>query len=86
MSGRVQGVGFRWFAVEEGTRLGLRGWVRNRRDGRVEALGEGSPAQLDAFEAWLQAGPPTARVADLQREDEPAGGEPLGPFGREATV
>lgn len=87
VSGRVQGVAFRHFAVEEGRRLGLRGWVRNRRDGRVEAVAEGAPEQLDTFEAWCRVGPPAARVERVERHDEPRDADlPLGPFGRVDTV
>mgnify|MGYP001160173701 CR=1 FL=1 len=85
VSGRVQGVAFRWCAVEEATRLGLRGWVRNRRDGRVEALAEGSPAQVDAFQAWCRTGPPSARVERVEASEEPLEGPPLGPFTRVGT-
>jgi acylphosphatase len=66
ISGRVQGVWFRGWIIEEARVHGLDGWVRNRDDGNVEALFSG-PAQ--AVEAMVQAcwrGPPAARVADVQ--------------------
>lgn len=60
--GRVQGVGFRYALQGEAQRLGARGWVRNRRDGSVEALVSGEDAVVDAVVAWAQEGPPAARV------------------------
>jgi acylphosphatase len=70
VTGRVQGVGFRWWARDLATRFGLRGWVRNDRDGSVRLEAEGEGTVLDRFEAALRAGPPAARVGDIQR-DEP---------------
>lgn len=86
VSGRVQGVAFRWCAVEEATRLGLRGWVRNRRDGRVEALAEGPRAAVEAFQAWCRVGPPAAEVDRVEAADEPLAPPELGPFARGGTV
>lgn len=60
--GRVQGVGYRWSLCVEAERLGLSGWVRNRRDGSVEALVSGPAEALDALLLWAQRGPPMARV------------------------
>ena len=62
ISGRVQGVAFRWSTYEVATRLGLRGWIRNCRDGRVEIWAEGARASLEELIAWLSHGPPLARV------------------------
>lgn len=71
--GHVQGVFYRQSAQQEAERLGLRGWVRNRRDGTVEAVVEGADGPVEAFLAWCQQGPPMARVTrvELTRE-EPA--------------
>jgi len=60
--GRVQGVGFREACVREARRLGVAGWVRNRRDGTVEVLMQGPPGRLGELHVWLQQGPPGARV------------------------
>jgi acylphosphatase len=60
--GRVQGVGYRASALEEGERLGLRGWVRNLPDGAVELEAEGARAVLDRLIAWCGHGPRGARV------------------------
>jgi acylphosphatase len=62
VSGRVQGVWFRASAREEALRLGLRGWVRNLPDGRVEAVVEGEEQALRQMLAWCRSGPPGARV------------------------
>ncbi len=62
ISGRVQGVGYRWSLCTEATRLGLSGWVRNRRDGSVEALVCGPLEAVDALLLWAQRGPSMARV------------------------
>ena len=64
--GRVQGVAFRVYAIDEATRLGLSGWVRNRHDGTVEAEAEGAPEAVQAFVAWCHSGPPAARVTEVQ--------------------
>ncbi|MDR0877139.1 MAG: acylphosphatase [Treponema sp.] len=62
ISGRVQGVGFRYTCYHEAGRLGLSGWVRNCPDGDVEIRAEGDREKLEAFLQWLQRGPPGARV------------------------
>jgi acylphosphatase len=70
VSGRVQGVGFRYFVQRRAQAAGLRGFVRNLRDGRVEFLLQGSPAAVDAVLEQIRSGPPHARVSELStRED-----------------
>lgn len=66
--GKVQGVGFRWNLCNEARRLGASGWVRNRRDGSVEALIQGEPATLSSLMAWCRHGPAAARVDQLEVE------------------
>lgn len=62
VTGRVQGVGFRYSCYHEARRLGLSGWVRNNIDGDVEVWAEGAREKLDALLSWLRQGPPGARV------------------------
>lgn len=79
VSGRVQGVAFRQFTVDEAQALGVRGWVRNLADGRVEGEAEGARAAVEALLRAVRRGPPAAQVSDLEVAwDERAGG--LGPF------
>lgn len=68
--GRVQGVSFRAYAVDEARRLGLRGWVRNRRDRTVEALVDGDDAAIEAFVRWCHEGSPAAQVTKVDVEDD----------------
>lgn len=72
----MQGVSFRASASDEARALGLKGWVRNRDDGRVESIAEGPQDKLDAYVAWCRRGPRAARVDDLGVEWE----EPQGEF------
>jgi acylphosphatase len=67
VSGRVQGVGFRFSARDEATRLGLTGWVRNLPSGEVEMVAEGPRADLRKLSAWAHVGPSFSHVA---RADE----------------
>jgi acylphosphatase len=70
--GRVQGVGFRWFVEKEAATLGIAGWVRNRSDGSVEVLAQGTREQLFAFRTKLHEGPRAARVDEVEEfESEP---------------
>jgi len=66
ISGRVQGVGYRESMVHQAQRLGVSGWVRNRRDGDVEAVVDGAQASLQAMIAWAHRGPPSARVTAVK--------------------
>jgi acylphosphatase len=70
ISGRVQGVGFRYFAERAGTRLGLGGFVRNCSDGTVEVYAIGEPSTLEAFKMQLAEGPRSARVMTIDESDE----------------
>ncbi|MDX8412113.1 MAG: acylphosphatase [Mariprofundaceae bacterium] len=68
VTGRVQGVGFRYYAKQEAERLGLTGWVRNLPNGDVEALICGNGEQLAAMQSWLSHGPSMARVETMHAE------------------
>jgi acylphosphatase len=74
--GRVQGVGYRYAMVVEAGRLGVAGWVRNRRDGSVEAMVSGPAESVEALRRWASHGPPSARVSAV--EATPAEGEFVG--------
>ena len=65
IAGRVQGVGYRDALRAEAQVNGINGWVRNRRDGTVEALVQGSPEAVEKILAWAKRGPPAARVTDV---------------------
>ena len=65
VTGRVQGVGFRWFVEGEAHTLGMAGWVRNNADGRVEVFAQGTTEQLNALRAKLYQGPRAARVDNV---------------------
>ena len=68
VSGRVQGVSFRFYTRDVATSLGLTGWVGNRHDGSVEVVAEGPRAALERLLDFLQQGPPMARVDGVQSE------------------
>jgi len=74
VSGDVQGVGFRWSTRDEAAGRGLNGWVRNLADGRVEAVFEGPPGNVDEMVAWCRRGPRWATVSRVEAvEEEPTG-------------
>jgi acylphosphatase len=68
INGRVQGVGFRYALADEARSRMLGGWVRNRRDGTVEALLAGTQDEVEAVIAWARHGPPAARVTSVEVE------------------
>lgn len=74
VSGRVQGVGYRASTWDMAQLLKLNGWVRNLRDGRVEAVFEGKPAQVEEIIRWCHQGPPVAVVKELTVAYEPPEG------------
>lgn len=75
ISGKVQGVYFRVYTRDEAARLGLTGWVRNRRDGRVEAVFEGEESAVEEILTWCRKGPPASRVDKVEVVEEPYTGE-----------
>lgn len=66
--GHVQGVGYRDYLRDEADRLGVTGWVRNRADGSVEAVVQGSAEAVERILSWARRGPPAARVTQLSAE------------------
>jgi acylphosphatase len=68
ISGQVQGVGFRYALADEARARDLRGWVRNRRDGSVEAVVAGPEGDVEAVIAWARHGPPAAQVTRVAVE------------------
>lgn len=85
VTGRVQGVFFRDWTVEQARGLGLDGWVRNRADGSVEALVAGAPEMVEAMIERARRGPPAARVDDVAVSEDTAA-EVLDGFEKRATV
>lgn len=75
IGGQVQGVGFRMFVEEQAVRLGVRGWVRNRWDGRVEVMAEGNREVLEQFLGQLRRGPRSAYIQELKFDWRAASGE-----------
>lgn len=85
--GLVQGVGYRWSLCAEAETLGLTGWVRNRRDGSVEALIHGPAEAVAALVGWAQRGPAAARVDTvISTEHDAAEEEPLSGFEQRTTL
>jgi acylphosphatase len=75
ITGRVQGVGYRYFAQRRALELGLRGWARNLDDGRVEAFAEGTEEQLNEFRGALHSGPRMAEVRSVEELEAAAEGD-----------
>lgn len=69
VTGRVQGVGFRFFALRAAEESGIRGWVRNLPDGSVESVAEGDEGAVGLYVQRLREGPRSGRVADVLVEE-----------------
>ncbi len=69
ITGRVQGVGFRFYMERKARELGVTGWVRNRRDGAVEAVVQGTAGAVESMIAWARRGPPSAVGAEVRVSD-----------------
>jgi len=80
VSGRVQGVGFRWFVVDNARELRLSGWVRNRPDGNVEIAASGPADALAQLESAVTSGPPGAQVKKVSRLSQIPGDSLPSPF------
>jgi acylphosphatase len=75
IEGRVQGVWFRDSTRRKAASLGVYGWVKNRADGKVEAVAEGDPGAVKRLAEWCWEGPPGARVTGVLEQEEPWAGE-----------
>ena len=84
IAGRVQGVGYRAWMIHQAERLGVSGWVRNRRDGTLEALVDGDTASVEELLRLCRRGPPLAEVTEIVEELAEPYPEPG--FGRMPTV
>ncbi|MCX5789916.1 MAG: acylphosphatase [Elusimicrobia bacterium] len=69
VAGLVQGVGYRWFAMEAARSCRVTGWVRNNPDGTVEAEAQGTPAAIAGFVSALRRGPRSSRIESVQESD-----------------
>ena len=72
VSGRVQGVSFRYYTQQQARKLGLAGYARNLEDGRVEVLAVGDAGAIERLAEWLARGPALARVDEVARSDADA--------------
>ena len=86
ITGRVQGVGYRWSMAQQAQALGITGWVRNRRDGSVEALVCGATDSVQALIDWAQRGPVMARVEMVEVCEALGTAEVLSGFEQRETV
>ncbi|WP_310564040.1 acylphosphatase [Hydrogenophaga sp.] len=86
ITGRVQGVGYRWSMAQQAQALGLRGWVRNRIDGSVEALVCGAADAVQTLIDWAQRGPVTARVDAVEVREALGSAKELTAFEQRETV
>ncbi len=75
ISGRVQGVFYRAYTKDQAEKLGVKGWVRNLPDGRVEAVFEGPDDVVDEMVKWCWKGSPMSKVEDVEVIEEPYKGE-----------
>jgi acylphosphatase len=80
VSGRVQGVGFRYFVRAQAKKMNVRGWVRNRPDGSVEAVATADTEVLALFESSLRSGPPLASVENVESVETGEADELSGDF------
>jgi len=85
IQGRVQGVGFRYSMVIAAKQFGVTGWVRNRRDGAVEAIVQGTPTTVDQITDWSRLGPPGAAVTGIAIFDD-VGNETYTNFTQQPTM
>jgi len=72
ISGRVQGVWYRAFTKQKAEQLGIKGWVRNASDGKVEAIFEGEENKIDQMIDWCYKGPPLAKIKDIEIKKQQA--------------
>jgi acylphosphatase len=86
ITGRVQGVGYRWNMTQQAQALGISGWVRNRRDGSVEALACGPAEAVQVLVEWARRGPEMARVDAVEVREALGPAESLTGFEQRETV
>lgn len=75
IKGRVQGVGFRWFAIQNARKYGVTGYVKNLVSGDVEILAEGEEEQLEEFISLMKKGPPFSNVVDVNTQRKEVSGQ-----------